>query len=261
MALCSRRDNATVDEAGWLLCMNAWMFMFNVFVHCEVLGNYNCTVFSTKLPITAFLFPLCTSNTQTREGKTGVCGSGSSALLPVTNLPLLHSFFYCRRFPWNVLMTAFVYTSSSRNCMDAYPTFLAVMWCAGLCLSQGNHSWMQKEAVKQYTPPQSKLNRASKGNHSFFLTEYNMLEIDIFQIWPKGWGFSNVAFVCHDVAVIKWQPAGLKIRWRKHCSTSSGHLRLTLCLICSSKVQQQFLASFLGRHPLSLWWHDINACI
>ncbi|XP_037543294.1 arachidonate 5-lipoxygenase-activating protein [Nematolebias whitei] len=25
---------------------------------------------------------------------------------------------------------------ANRNCMDAYPTFLAVMWCAGLCLSQ-----------------------------------------------------------------------------------------------------------------------------
>ncbi|KAB5543444.1 hypothetical protein PHYPO_G00079230 [Pangasianodon hypophthalmus] len=25
---------------------------------------------------------------------------------------------------------------ASRNCMDAYPTFLAVMWCAGICLSQ-----------------------------------------------------------------------------------------------------------------------------
>lgn len=24
-----------------------------------------------------------------------------------------------------------------RNCMDTYPTFLAVMWCAGICLSQG----------------------------------------------------------------------------------------------------------------------------
>uniref|UniRef100_A0A673Y1M4 Arachidonate 5-lipoxygenase-activating protein n=1 Tax=Salmo trutta TaxID=8032 RepID=A0A673Y1M4_SALTR len=24
----------------------------------------------------------------------------------------------------------------SRNCMDSYPTFLAVMWCAGLCLNQ-----------------------------------------------------------------------------------------------------------------------------
>uniref|UniRef100_A0A673Y1U1 Arachidonate 5-lipoxygenase-activating protein n=1 Tax=Salmo trutta TaxID=8032 RepID=A0A673Y1U1_SALTR len=23
-----------------------------------------------------------------------------------------------------------------RNCMDSYPTFLAVMWCAGLCLNQ-----------------------------------------------------------------------------------------------------------------------------
>ncbi|XP_029029163.1 arachidonate 5-lipoxygenase-activating protein [Betta splendens] len=25
---------------------------------------------------------------------------------------------------------------AKRNCMDAYPTFLAVMWCAGVCLSQ-----------------------------------------------------------------------------------------------------------------------------
>ncbi|CAG00412.1 unnamed protein product [Tetraodon nigroviridis] len=25
---------------------------------------------------------------------------------------------------------------ANRNCMDTYPTFLAVMWCAGLCLSQ-----------------------------------------------------------------------------------------------------------------------------
>ncbi|KAM7398151.1 hypothetical protein PAMA_006167 [Pampus argenteus] len=25
---------------------------------------------------------------------------------------------------------------AKRNCMDAYPTFLAVMWCAGLCLNQ-----------------------------------------------------------------------------------------------------------------------------
>ncbi|XP_026184727.1 arachidonate 5-lipoxygenase-activating protein [Mastacembelus armatus] len=25
---------------------------------------------------------------------------------------------------------------ANRNCMDVYPTFLAVMWCAGLCLSQ-----------------------------------------------------------------------------------------------------------------------------
>ncbi|CAK6969053.1 arachidonate 5-lipoxygenase-activating protein [Scomber scombrus] len=27
-------------------------------------------------------------------------------------------------------------TCANRNCMDLYPTFLAVMWCAGLCLSQ-----------------------------------------------------------------------------------------------------------------------------
>ncbi|XP_012683892.1 arachidonate 5-lipoxygenase-activating protein [Clupea harengus] len=25
---------------------------------------------------------------------------------------------------------------AKRNCMDTYPTFLAVMWCAGICLSQ-----------------------------------------------------------------------------------------------------------------------------
>ncbi|XP_044225512.1 arachidonate 5-lipoxygenase-activating protein [Thunnus albacares] len=25
---------------------------------------------------------------------------------------------------------------ANRNCMDVYPTFLAVMWCAGLCLNQ-----------------------------------------------------------------------------------------------------------------------------
>ncbi|XP_062870902.1 arachidonate 5-lipoxygenase-activating protein [Trichomycterus rosablanca] len=25
---------------------------------------------------------------------------------------------------------------ASRNCMDAYPTFLAVMWCAGICINQ-----------------------------------------------------------------------------------------------------------------------------
>ncbi|XP_073769703.1 arachidonate 5-lipoxygenase-activating protein isoform X1 [Danio rerio] len=25
---------------------------------------------------------------------------------------------------------------AKRNCMDTYPTFLAVLWCAGICLSQ-----------------------------------------------------------------------------------------------------------------------------
>ncbi|XP_035628722.1 arachidonate 5-lipoxygenase-activating protein isoform X2 [Oncorhynchus keta] len=34
--------------------------------------------------------------------------------------------------------TAFERVScANRNCMDSYPTFLAVMWCAGLCLNQG----------------------------------------------------------------------------------------------------------------------------
>nr|ACM08749.1 Arachidonate 5-lipoxygenase-activating protein [Salmo salar] len=33
--------------------------------------------------------------------------------------------------------TAFERVScANRNCMDSYPTFLAVMWCAGLCLNQ-----------------------------------------------------------------------------------------------------------------------------
>ncbi|XP_033955689.1 arachidonate 5-lipoxygenase-activating protein [Pseudochaenichthys georgianus] len=30
---------------------------------------------------------------------------------------------------------------ANRNCMDSYPTFLAVMWCAGLCLSQAPASF------------------------------------------------------------------------------------------------------------------------
>ncbi|KAJ0061639.1 hypothetical protein NL108_005724, partial [Boleophthalmus pectinirostris] len=25
---------------------------------------------------------------------------------------------------------------ANRNCMDSYPTFIAVMWCAGVCLNQ-----------------------------------------------------------------------------------------------------------------------------
>ncbi|XP_030581633.1 arachidonate 5-lipoxygenase-activating protein [Archocentrus centrarchus] len=37
----------------------------------------------------------------------------------------------------NIRTSAFERVScANRNCMDAYPTFLAVMWCAGLCLSQ-----------------------------------------------------------------------------------------------------------------------------
>ncbi|KAF5892956.1 arachidonate 5-lipoxygenase-activating protein, partial [Clarias magur] len=27
---------------------------------------------------------------------------------------------------------------ASRNCMDTYPTFLAVMWCAGICVNQAS---------------------------------------------------------------------------------------------------------------------------
>ncbi|KAF6722179.1 Arachidonate 5-lipoxygenase-activating protein [Oryzias melastigma] len=34
---------------------------------------------------------------------------------------------------------------ANRNCMDAYPTFLAVMWCAGVCLSQGNDLTMCRQ--------------------------------------------------------------------------------------------------------------------
>uniref|UniRef100_A0AAY4EK47 Uncharacterized protein n=1 Tax=Denticeps clupeoides TaxID=299321 RepID=A0AAY4EK47_9TELE len=35
-----------------------------------------------------------------------------------------------------VLIFMFPFEYSRRNCMDLYPTFLAIMWCAGICLSQ-----------------------------------------------------------------------------------------------------------------------------
>lgn len=35
--------------------------------------------------------------------------------------------------------------------MDTYPTFLAVMWCAGLCLSQGNHSFIRNRKGDAHT--------------------------------------------------------------------------------------------------------------
>lgn len=47
--------------------------------------------------------------------------------------PQLFNKKFAKRAP--TFKSAFI---SSRNCMDTYPTFLAVMWCAGLCLSQGN---------------------------------------------------------------------------------------------------------------------------
>lgn len=37
--------------------------------------------------------------------------------------------------PW--LTSRFRYLFHSQNCVDAYPTFLVVLWCAGLLCSQG----------------------------------------------------------------------------------------------------------------------------
>ncbi|XP_070839248.1 arachidonate 5-lipoxygenase-activating protein [Chaetodon trifascialis] len=43
----------------------------------------------------------------------------------------------CNQCSQNAQKSAFERVAcANRNCMDAYPTFLAVMWCAGLCLSQ-----------------------------------------------------------------------------------------------------------------------------
>ncbi|XP_042354500.1 arachidonate 5-lipoxygenase-activating protein [Plectropomus leopardus] len=63
-------------------------------------------------------------------------------LVIVTLISVLQNAFFalkvekeCNR--QNVNTSAFERVScANRNCMDAYPTFLAVMWCAGLCLSQ-----------------------------------------------------------------------------------------------------------------------------
>ncbi|XP_049448348.1 arachidonate 5-lipoxygenase-activating protein [Epinephelus fuscoguttatus] len=63
-------------------------------------------------------------------------------LVIVTLISVLQNAFFALKVEkecktQNVNTAAFERVScANRNCMDAYPTFLAVMWCAGLCLSQ-----------------------------------------------------------------------------------------------------------------------------
>lgn len=63
-------------------------------------------------------------------------------LVSVTLISVLQNAFFAQKVErecnsQNVKTSAFDRVScAKRNCMDAYPTFLAVMWCAGLCLSQ-----------------------------------------------------------------------------------------------------------------------------
>ncbi|XP_005750824.1 arachidonate 5-lipoxygenase-activating protein [Pundamilia nyererei] len=63
-------------------------------------------------------------------------------LVIVTLVSVLQNAFFAQKVErecknHNTRTSAFERVScANRNCMDAYPTFLAVMWCAGLCLSQ-----------------------------------------------------------------------------------------------------------------------------
>lgn len=63
-------------------------------------------------------------------------------LVLVTLISVLQNAFFALKVEkecktHNIDKSAFERVScANRNCMDAYPTFLAVMWCAGLCLSQ-----------------------------------------------------------------------------------------------------------------------------
>ncbi|KAI3373743.1 hypothetical protein L3Q82_022324 [Scortum barcoo] len=63
-------------------------------------------------------------------------------LVVVTLISVLQNVFFALKVEkeckgQNGQRSAFERVScAKRNCMDAYPTFLAVMWCAGLCLSQ-----------------------------------------------------------------------------------------------------------------------------
>ncbi|XP_038563614.1 arachidonate 5-lipoxygenase-activating protein [Micropterus salmoides] len=63
-------------------------------------------------------------------------------LVMVTLISVVQNAFFAQKVEregngQNAKTSAFerVYCAN-RNCMDAYPTFLAVMWCAGLCLNQ-----------------------------------------------------------------------------------------------------------------------------
>ncbi|XP_071767912.1 arachidonate 5-lipoxygenase-activating protein [Centroberyx gerrardi] len=63
-------------------------------------------------------------------------------LVIVTLISVLQNAFFAQKVEkegkaHNAHASAFERVScANRNCMDAYPTFLAVMWCAGLCLRQ-----------------------------------------------------------------------------------------------------------------------------
>ncbi|XP_029375383.1 arachidonate 5-lipoxygenase-activating protein [Echeneis naucrates] len=61
-------------------------------------------------------------------------------LVIVTVISVLQNAFFAQKVEReckNHKSTTFERVScANRNCMDAYPTFLAVMWCAGVCLSQ-----------------------------------------------------------------------------------------------------------------------------
>ncbi|CAK6969054.1 arachidonate 5-lipoxygenase-activating protein [Scomber scombrus] len=70
------------------------------------------------------LFQLCSSNTQ--RARLGFVAH-SPSFYP-QDLNFFTATSSLQYFPTVI--------ETGRNCMDLYPTFLAVMWCAGLCLSQ-----------------------------------------------------------------------------------------------------------------------------
>ncbi|XP_070773606.1 arachidonate 5-lipoxygenase-activating protein [Enoplosus armatus] len=63
-------------------------------------------------------------------------------LVIVTLISVLQNAFFAQKVEkegnsQNAHTPAFERLScANRNCMDTYPTFLAVLWCAGLCLNQ-----------------------------------------------------------------------------------------------------------------------------
>ncbi|XP_077402970.1 arachidonate 5-lipoxygenase-activating protein [Vanacampus margaritifer] len=58
-------------------------------------------------------------------------------LVVVTLVSVLQNAFFALKVEKECNSPAFERVScAKRNCMDAYATFLALMWCAGLCLSQ-----------------------------------------------------------------------------------------------------------------------------
>ncbi|XP_059208163.1 arachidonate 5-lipoxygenase-activating protein [Centropristis striata] len=59
-------------------------------------------------------------------------------LVVVTLISVLQNAFFALKVERQSLSSAAFerVSCANRNCMDAYPTFLAVMWCGGLCLSQ-----------------------------------------------------------------------------------------------------------------------------